>query len=149
MACINLWEGETKKDETNYWRKNIQRPFTFVLIYVKAFTVWLVNSLYIDISSRTMLCTLLMVFYIMPLFLVWLCRLALMFYRMYSCDYMGMLQCFTGSVQMGFLEYSSVWDDKENCLYSLDNNSITHREYLIKTKHVSPGNHSSLYSDKY
>ena len=75
-----------------------------------------------------------------------------MFYRKCSCvcfwyDFMGMLQCFTGSVQMGFLEYSSVWDDKENCLYSLDNNSITHREYLIKTKHVSPGNHSSLYSD--
>ena len=51
----------------------------------QGFYVWLVNSLYIDISSRTMLCTLLMVFYIMILFLVWLCRLALMFYKKCSC----------------------------------------------------------------
>ncbi|XP_022328746.2 uncharacterized protein LOC111127789 [Crassostrea virginica] len=54
-------------------------------------------------------------------------------------DYFQLTTSQFRSVQMGFLEYSSVWDDKENCLYSLDNNSITHREYLIKTKHVSPG----------
>lgn len=43
------------------------------------------------------------------------------------------------SVQMGFMEYSSVWDDKENCLYSFDNKNITHRESLIRTRNFSPG----------
>lgn len=40
---------------------------------------------------------------------------------------------------MGFMEYSSMWDDKENCLYSFDNKNITHRESLIRTRNFSPG----------
>ncbi|XP_062584340.1 uncharacterized protein LOC134246086 [Saccostrea cucullata] len=54
-------------------------------------------------------------------------------------DYFQLTTSQLRSVQMGFLEYSSSWDDKENCLLSFDNNSITHREYLIKTKNISSG----------
>lgn len=52
----------------------------------------------------------------------------------------------TGSVQMGFMEYSSMWDDKENCLYSFDNKNITHRESLIRTRNFSPGLASEFFS---
>lgn len=47
---------------------------------------------------------------------------------------------------MGFMEYSSMWDDKENCLYSFDNKNITHRESLIRTRNFSPGLASEFFS---
>lgn len=40
---------------------------------------------------------------------------------------------------MGFMEYSLVWDDKENCLYSFDNKNIIYREFVIKIRNFSLG----------